>query len=795
MPTPQRILISRYNDYRLNGKKSIYRHLFEPIDIKEGMERVIFNTLCKNIDKPDHPLINRYPAIVSFVKNYKDSYDHAVDLLFNDMADYYQGVIDREAFISLCDPVDTTDHLTMTGQDIVEMVERLNAETIGRLRSNVNILIDRKLSREEVVIELNRRYPLDANPKLNAMHGMSIHLFDLHQRYKPPKFQFKYGQDTAYDIFREKMRLPGYWGLMIAPTGWGKSMMHYLFMGLFFQQSNRNILLLTKRKDILSDVIAEIQGEIRKLKEKRMFPDVEITVCDQVNHKLDHHVINQCTEYSVVIINSDKLITRNLNDAKFNSARLDRLNWDTFGLVIFDEVHWAGAPRNVQFMNYLKSKIPYGIGSSATPIRRSLQNQENIKSLYGETYQIMYELSYMDAWTHRVILKVDTMMFPIYRNNILAAPPQPANRNGDIKTNYTPDVDQETKRLITRRIDELLDISYKKKVIMFFRSRLSLLQWYGYFTSKKRFKGMTYHMSISYSTGSVDVDEEERTTDDMVNQMIERMSLNRQEIRTGIRRFKKQADRAILMVVNRANEGFDDPPVDICINLDFTQNSNMLVTLQRMGRAQRLMGDKLKGYYLCPVLVDDEENFKDLVARSIYNYIDATTNNAIDSHGVAGPRISKEVMTYIIESFRTEGRTDYSHDDLMKRILIYVKERDMTLERFIDILKTYNISDHETYHETWQTDESFRKLGMPRFYNNAFDNFAWNAINQNDHYTEDEIVQRLTDIYEMNTRVFDLLDDHNDVLDRLCCMDCKIPRQFPWLYYNIDESVFSFIYN
>ena len=52
-------------------------------------------------------------------------------------------------------------------------------------------------------------------------------------------------------------------------------------------------------------------------------------------------------------------------------------------------------------------------------LENGLQNQENIQLLYGKKYDIMYELSYKEAWDNKVILKIDTIMFPIYSKNIV----------------------------------------------------------------------------------------------------------------------------------------------------------------------------------------------------------------------------------------------------------------------------------------------------------------------------------------------------------------------------------------
>ena len=690
-----------------------------------------------------------------------------LELFFDNVKKYCSNIIDDKTFAL---------HTGFT-PNTIKKIKIMNIDTIEKIHININILISNNLSYDNIITIINNNY---SHPLLDAMREINMYLLNLYYKHMNI-MEYRYGQKEAYNIFRKKIKQPQYWGLMIAPTGWGKSMMHYMFMGYFFKKSNKNILLLTKRKDILSDVIKEIVSSIDTLKEKNMFPNIDITICDIINDKLDYHKVNSHKEYSVIIINTDKLITRDKDNKDFDPIYLNKIKWRYFGLVLFDEVHWAGSKRNAQFMDYLKNKISYGIGSSATPIRKSLQNQENIQALYGKNYNIMYELSYKDAWDNKVILKIDTIMFPIYARNIVHKVKE--------NTNYIQDVNNETKRQIITKINELINVSYKKKIIIFFRSRLCLLKWYEYFVNKNSFANIKYYMSMSFSNSY-----NEKTTDEQVNKMIDVLNINKKAIINGITKFKKRQNNAILLVVNRANEGFNDPPVDICVNLDFTKNKNMLVSLQRMGRAQRLCNDKEKGYYLCPILAENEEEFKDVVAQSIHNYIKATTNNAVSSSDEKIHIVSKDIMSYILDSFKMEGITEYTHEDLMKRILRLEKEKNMSLEQFTNILKTYNICDHDAYHTVWMNNESFKELGMPQFYNIAFTDFAWNMIN-NDYYDEKEIISKMFKIYKNNVKLFNKITDYNDIREIFCKIDNKIPYEYPWVYYNINKAQFSFVYN
>lgn len=773
-----RLLVFRITKYQENNPDIIklYKEIYGNKICKEfnKIKKHDIDILLGRIINNEYAVCKKYPSIVEFVKNYKDNYLDELDIFFSDIYNYYHDITDSSIFESI---------YSEFSKNTVDVIKSIRFDTFEIIKLNISILIDTRITYDEILNELKKCYPENINPKLDAIYEISVYFLDLYFKYNKQidEFKFRYGQEECYEIFKQKLELPKYWGLMIAPTGWGKSMMHYLFIGYFFSKFKKNVLLVTKRKDILVDVIIEIEEEVSKLKKINMFPNIEIEIYDQVSKKLDYKEINKHTEYTVIITNTDKLITRNKNDDKFNSTKMDRIKWDNFGLVLFDEVHWAGSKRTVQFMDYLKNKIPYGIGSSATPIRKSLNNQENIQKLYGDNYDVMYELSYVDAWHNDVILKVDTVMFPVYEEHNIK------NKNNECE------IKPKSKKIIVDKINDTLKKSYKKKIIVFFKSRLSLLEWYKYLKKNNYLNELSFHMSFTYSGYSKIDDSEDLSLDNQVTKKINSLKINTKDIDNGIDNFKKEKSNAVLLVIGRANEGFNDPLVDICVNLDFSKNGCMLLTLQKMGRTQRLHGDKQKGYYICPVISDDKTEFQSMIAQSLYNYIKATSENSTTNNSKCKV-ISAKSMSEIIETFKVEGYDDYTHEDIMKRIRQMEKEKAMTLQQFIENLKTYKITNHDEYNKVWLEDEEFRVLGMPRFYESISD-FSWNMINDDDYYGENEIVTVIKKTYYENKKEIDKLKYNNKKIQYIHNLDNKIPPQIPWKYYNINKTKFSFIYN
>ena len=793
-----RLLTLKINQYRKNNKKfnEMYSDIFksgmssEFDNIKVGTEYVLLNIILDNIKNSNHCTIKKYPSIVRFIKKYKDNYVDDLHIFLDDVDNYCNDTIDYDIFFSIYDKFT---------QETVEIIKNFELSTFNTLNSNIHLLINNNLSYDDIINQLNNDYVQCKNLKLYAMYEISVYLLDLYFKYnkQTATFKFRYGQKEAYDIFKQKLQLPTYWGLMIAPTGWGKSMMHYIFIGYFFQKFNKNILLITKRKDILLGVIKEIKTSIKKLKENKMFPSVEIEICDTVSNKLNYKTINKCLEYSIIIVNSDKLITRDKDNNEFDPTTLNKIKWSNFGLVLFDESHWAGSKRTLQFMDYLKHKISFGIGSSATPVRRNLQNQENMQKLYGDGYDIMYELSYVDAWTNNVILKVDTIMFPIFNEEYVGNNKNKnKNKNDNKNNNCECDIKNSDKKTIVSKITKVLKQSYKKKLIIYFRSRMSLLNWYSYLKDNDYFDKLTYYVSFTYS-GSVDSDtdsddEENTSLDHQVVKKISELDIDFDDIDNGIDNFKMKESNAILFVVNRANEGFDDKLVDICVNLDFSKNRSMLLTLQKMGRAQRVCEGKKKGYYICPVISSNKEEFQNMIAQSLHDYIKATSDNSIKYDKYKS--IPAELMREIIENFKIEGIDNYTHDDIMKRIRQLEKEKNMTLQQFVENLKTYKITSHESYCKVWRKDEVFKDLGMPQFYN-SIEGFCWELVNDDGYYGSDQIEAVLKKIYRKHKNHLNKLEYNHKKLNYINTLDKKIPCEFPWLYYNLNKNTFSFIYN
>ena len=431
---------------------------------------------------------------------------------------------------------------------------------------------------------------------------------------KKHKFEFRYGQKEVFDNFNNILEKGDkYWGAIIAPTGWGKSLVHLLLIGLYVKKHKKNIILLTKRKDVLIDLFnsKDSKKKIQYLQDNNLFPiDNDIEILEQVEG-YDFNEINKETDKpKLIIINVDKLIDRSNSSydtdeddigIKIDKKKYELVKWEKIGLLIFDELHWAGAKCISELIGYCKDKVDYGIGSSATPVRENDENQNKIYSLFGENKQlnkelnILHEVSYEEAWENKIIVPIEHHYFPISSFK---------HTKGDGKK-FKYEFKDDGKIEIIENIKKI-KLHYNK-MIFYFHSRKSLLIWHKFIKDNNLFDHklfMSFHLDDNIKT-EFELDGKEK------------------EIEEGIQNFKEEEENAILFVVNKATEGFDDKRVELIANLDYTKSQGIVQLIQKLGRCQRIMDNKTKGYYISPIPMDKENEDINYLCSILDNYLES----------------------------------------------------------------------------------------------------------------------------------------------------------------------------
>ena len=505
----------------------------------------------------------------------------------------------------------------------------------------------------------------------------------------------RFGQKESFETFKQMICLDYYWGLMIAPTGWGKSMIHLLFMNYYLSNNpTLNCILLTKKKDLLSDINNDIDSDLDKLLASELIKTKpNILYC--VNKSFDPNDINNLSRQSIIIINIDKLINKNhIENQSTNDpfTKIKLIDWSKIGLIIFDEVHHIGSKCVFELMNYLKYdiKLKYCIGSSATPVRNNFSNQNNVRLLFNkennqnnilqktltkEDVNILYEISYKEAWIAQIILKVRIELILINKQSVNFG------TNIDKKIigfQYT----NEGKQQIISKIIDVLAVSFRKKIIFYTSNRLSCLEWYETISNDIQFNAYSKH--ISFSINNSTIDEEDKSLDSKVNMRINKLNITNKQLTDGITNFKSEDSCSMLFVVAKATEGFNDKLVDIVFNLDPIIDRSIVLELQKMGRTTRTIADKKVGIYISPII--QTENYLDDMSNFMADFIKTICKPISDKTSIERPHTKKEYDEIYKQIFSIDG-FDKIDSEIIYDLVLKKSSPELTYSNCIKIIK------------------------------------------------------------------------------------------------------------
>lgn len=626
------------------------------------------------------------------------------------------------------------------------------------------------------------------------------------------KFSFRYGQKEALESFIQILALANYCGVMIAPTGWGKSLMHLLFIGEFYRKyPNKSAIIITKNKDILIDFMNDVYSTIKYLQNQGLFPvnrQIEIVNMVTATTAITKTLQTTNNKYTLYVCNIDKIASRYTKDDKKDTnnnnpdvnPRLTNLLTDSvnLGLVIFDEIHWAGSICTTHMMEQIKKKVPYIIGSSATPLRTNVNNIDNTYKLFGQkidkasvvpsdedlsleheckiksedaTYglKILHTVSYLEAWDNKIILPVEHQYF-----HIAGMEQVTESDSANITDPGDQSVIDATGSHITmykkvfvfkpegyldylQRINTIWQQSLFKKCVFYFESRLSLMRFYEHMKSGKFSKipicaqsrvFMSFTHSADISAGAIqcanckyeeyldtDFDKnpesgsttvkmrlKKKCTSCSVGSLLAKYKLDMNRHQNGIPEFKAYNGPAMLLVVGRAIEGFDDKQLEIVANMNYVVHRNIVPTIQKIGRVQRISkcGRKQKGWYICPVpnYVETRDNIKAALLDYIKFVMDG---NKYDNSG-GGNGKPKSSLDSVLKHIKIDKEFKLSHKDLRAAVEKEAQERGISLKRVLLHLRNYDVHTIEDYQRLQQQEP---QLGLPANPFTQYKEFCW----------------------------------------------------------------------
>jgi superfamily II DNA or RNA helicase len=464
---------------------------------------------------------------------------------------------------------------------------KLTIDELEKYFTSKNIIFE-KFTIDDIINEIKK--PLTEDDYDNMKN-------DINNMNNINYLKLKPWQEDACNSYNDFMKSDIKSGLIIAPTGCGKSFL-ILFISImcYIKKYMKDVIIMTKRKEIFDSDFVK-----RGLDMIKQHTNLKINIINIIDSKFDYNIFKQTKESNIFIVNTDKFVM----SPKFSNYT--SYDWGNIKLGIIDECHWAGASKLNDFLMFLKNHTcDKVIGFSATPVRFNEENYKKSLELFkkdtGE-FNIIYQRSYIASIEEGDRVKTEWLIIPV--------------NNMDLDTTTITDDDiRQIKCLnnngiisITKWLNDFIINSIYMKGILWFANKKNLKRFYNYIRENKSFYENLANIKF-YPTYSK-INEDDSDTSD------------------NITLFKARKNKSILLAIYRGTEGFDDMTVDFGFNMYVSELSNPLLDQQKEGRVCRTCKGKTKGYFgfLCNISDTDHENIISKRLGDWINYINEYEKN------------------------------------------------------------------------------------------------------------------------------------------------------------------------
>lgn len=629
----------------------------------------------------------------------------------------------------------------------------------------------------------------DRNKKhIDHINNNAIYLNELSSKLKDkcsPKWILKPHQREAVDEFISQC-LEGTIRTSIVshPTGAGKTITAIAMIGRYWEKYNGSVLWLTERKDVLRSQFGN-NDKITKCTEAGLiqpntFYTLKILYGTTINmSKLNKSITKKPT---LIVTNTDSIMGNNKYE-EFDKSRI--------GLVIFDECHSAGAIETYNMLKYMSrgtivppessSSLELSqnlstiiIGFSATPLRQEAEKYKRIVTIFGngEKINCLSHLSLIDAIDHNIIVppKFIWLETNLSKNITFAQ--------------FTKNLDIGEYVKILEQLNEVLNKSTTKKAIAWTQSIKNANEWKKIILSNQTDKYpelSTYKIFITHT----------RLDNDELDEFI------------------KYDEKCMIICVGRCREGFDDPRVDVCINLDTVQERGTIVFTQETGRALRIYNNKEFGIMMDTFTFSEETNKKEQICdmligyfvflKQSINYEACDVHNeyetfqksmSIDKKGnITYITPNKNVITFTIVS-TTLKKTDWKDIKLMisekfKQILYRDGISYQTAKNIISRFpKMYT---KKAYLKICKRDARLPKDPVEIFGDKFISWIDYLGITKK-YYDLEECRKKVKRYFE-EQRIFGVITNYDEICKELRKKDKKFPPRDFWVdYYKSDGA-------
>jgi superfamily II DNA or RNA helicase len=392
-------------------------------------------------------------------------------------------------------------------------------------------------------------------------------------------------------------------GLMPMITGSGKS-----FIILKLMQNHINIkkpkngslyILTCQRMDIFRSLFFSQnskggykldESKIKIWKKHEIIDLTNINIIDGVNNNFKKIPLAD-DKINILVINNDYL--RSLYKRKL-------INTSIVNLVIVDECHWITANKFFKMIYDFKynSKINI-IGFSATPIRDTQKSENNVVSIFSNTFDedsvnkkvnIIFSYDLLEGMRDGIVLP--------YKISCVKINKIKGHKLGKMNKDILKDV-----------IKDKLKVLPYKKIIVWTNTKDHMRQCYNHI--KDNFNELTVYCTSSF---------DKEFSNDGFN--------------TNYEEFYNSKGNSLLVCINKCKEGSDIPLIDCGIYFDGYKNRSILVCIQTSGRVIRpdQDGKKTHGCLIDTFILEEKENPHSMTIEKILSYLIRLLNLSDDKY-------------------------------------------------------------------------------------------------------------------------------------------------------------------
>lgn len=384
-----------------------------------------------------------------------------------------------------------------------------------------------------------------------------------------------------------------------------------------------------------------------------------------IKSQIDYKKIN------IIITNNDSLET------------FMNIDYD-ITLFVSDECKRITAEKPYQFMKYCKNENINILGLDGTPIKiNDIKSYSRIKEIFGEDYLIDH-ITYIEAIERDLCVPITFKMF--------------MGNNKKTSKKYF-------KKLIKKHKEELFDGS---KIITWSKDTNTNQQFYDALIEENIPNYQTY----------------------ITDSKIDPKNKN-------IKGFLEGKRNKIISCVERMREGANDKYARIGIMTSNIQNQEAHVMIQMTARVTRIVNEpdfkKDNAEFWFFLTNDLEDDKKSYFMKKILSYHEMISDEEMKKLTyqrenrkikIIGKETGKTIMEFDIEEDANYiKRYDFNIIDLYHE-LKYPNE-NMTIEKFIELLREYDIDSSSNYFRFVQNNPS---LNLPKFYSKLYPNFNWNMV-------------------------------------------------------------------